>query len=101
MVNRQKNLLEAFTASANAEKAASEDPTVQGSPSGGPFAPSPSRDDHLEPRGTLTDTLLHPENRGGLFALFGVLVTLAFLAGLVCVALGLWAAHRPQKRRAT
>lgn len=82
MVNRQKNLLEAFTASANAEKAASEDPSVPGSPSGGPFAPGPGREDAIErSSSSLADTLLHPENRGGLIALVGVLITLAFLAG--------------------
>lgn len=82
MVNRQKNLLEAFTASANAEKAASEDPSVPGSPSGGPFAPGPGREDAIErSSSSLADTLLHPENRGGLIALLGVLITLAFLAG--------------------
>ena len=82
MVNRQKNLLEAFTASANAEKAASEDPAaVEGAPSGGPFAPGSGRDDLERSRGSLADTLLHPENRGGLIALVGVLITLAFLAG--------------------
>jgi hypothetical protein len=85
VVNRQKNLLEAFTASANAEKAASEDPAPKGSgasPAGGPFVePSARRERPAAPRGSLTDTLLHPENRGGLLALLGVLVTLAFLAG--------------------
>jgi hypothetical protein len=85
VVNRQKNLLEAFTASANAEKAASEAPAPKGSggsPSGGPFAePSARRERPAAPRGSLTDTLLHPENRGGLLALVGVLVTLAFVIG--------------------
>lgn len=84
MVNRQKNLLEAFTASANAEKAASEDPAVTGSPSGGPFAPGRGSEERFEkPVGTLTDTLLHPENRGGLIALVAVFITLAFLAGMM------------------
>jgi hypothetical protein len=87
LVNRQKNLLEAFTASANAEKAASEDPAptgAGGSPSGGPFAEPASRRERVDaPRGSLTDTLLHPENRGGLLALAGVLLTLAFLAGRI------------------
>jgi hypothetical protein len=86
VVNRQKNLLEAFTASANAEKAASEDPSVPGSPSGGPFAPGPGREDAIErSSSSLADTLLHPENRGGLIALMGVLITLAFLAGRMTI----------------
>jgi hypothetical protein len=92
VVNRQKNLLEAFTASANAEKAASEDPAPTGSggsPSGGPFAePSARRERPGAPRGSLADTLLHPENRGGLLALLGVLLTLAFLGGRMSAGRG-------------
>ncbi len=83
MTHRQKNLLEAFSASAAVEKAASAE--RDGATVGGPFAPE-STPDAAEPefpseKPGLGETLLQPENRGGLLILLGLGLTLAFLAG--------------------
>jgi len=92
MAHRQKNLLEAFNASAAIEKSES-DHTPDSSAAGGPFAPEakPLQPPALPPslavdaKPSLGETLLHPENRGGLLVLVGLGLTLAFLAGRASV----------------
>lgn len=94
MAHRQKNLLEAFSASAAAEKSESERASGS-SAAGGPFAPeapppeAPPRVERpqLPPRKpSLSETLMHPENRGGLLVLVALGLTLAFLAGRATVS---------------
>jgi hypothetical protein len=100
MVNRQKNLLDAFSASAAVESAPEREPRAE---PGGPFVSvtprepvpqvkSPARQavSEEEIQATLRQTsflemLLRPENRHGLVALQVVLLALVFLAGRASV----------------
>jgi hypothetical protein len=115
MAHRQKNLLEAFNASAAIEKSES-DHTPDSSAAGGPFAPEAKPATQAAPPALLTDevkpslveTLLHPENRGGLLVLVALGLTLAFLAGRASVgrveaeeSSTPVASREPEKARAT
>ena len=86
MAHRQKNLLEAFNASAAIEKSESER-TSDSSAAGGPFAleTQPAVQSAPDVKPGLAESLLHPENRGGLLVLAGLGLTLAFLAGRASV----------------
>jgi hypothetical protein len=82
MAHRQKNLLEAFQASSAVEKATSGEKDEAAA--GGPFAPdAPQLEDPelTAEKPGISETLLQPENRGGLLILLGLGLTLAFLAG--------------------
>jgi hypothetical protein len=83
MAHREKNLLEAFSASAAVEKATSSEQDEAAA--GGPFAESPPSPPQLEvddgEKLGIAETLLQPENRGGLLILAGLGLTLAFLGG--------------------
>jgi hypothetical protein len=97
MAHRQKNLLEAFSASAAVDKAAAADedglapapaPEVAGARKATDAEPRPAPpllDTELSAPPGVVQTLLQPENRGGLVILLVLGLALAFLTGRASV----------------